>query len=154
WVRTSPLKSHARHGISFASERRRGTKTAMRGKAYWVTTQEEFGLMSVEECEVRYIRILVTDVLRQLTSVAIVPAVVEVAFVVGIGLDGSAVEGLSRVYEADMVLTPDPSIFSLLPWRGETEPTGRMFCDIHVPGGEPAPADPRNVLKRTLAKAA
>ena len=29
-----------------------------------------------------------------------------------------------------------------------------MFCDIMTPDGEPSAADPRNVLKRTLAKAA
>lgn len=29
-----------------------------------------------------------------------------------------------------------------------------MFCDISTPDGAPAVADPRNVLKRTLAKAA
>ena len=119
-----------------------------------MSRQEEFVLRTVEDREVRFIRLWFTDVLGQLKSVAIVPAELEGAFSEGIGFDGSAVEGLSRVFEADMVLKPDPSTFSLLPWRGETEPTGRMFCDIHVPGGEPAPADPRNVLKRTLAKAA
>ncbi|MGZ1492618.1 type I glutamate--ammonia ligase [Brevibacterium sediminis] len=119
-----------------------------------MSRQEEFVLRTVEDREVRFIRLWFTDVLGQLKSVAIVPAELEGAFSEGIGFDGSAVEGLSRVFEADMVLKPDPSTFSLLPWRGETEPTGRMFCDIHVPGGEPASADPRNVLKRTLAKAA
>jgi glutamine synthetase len=29
-----------------------------------------------------------------------------------------------------------------------------MFCDITLPNGEPSPTDPRNVLRRTLAKAA
>jgi glutamine synthetase len=29
-----------------------------------------------------------------------------------------------------------------------------MFCDIHTPDGQPAMADPRNVLKRSLEKAA
>ncbi|EKU49670.1 MULTISPECIES: type I glutamate--ammonia ligase [Brevibacterium] len=119
-----------------------------------MSRQEEFVLRTVEDREVRFIRLWFTDVLGGLKSVAIVPAELEGAFSEGIGFDGSAVEGLSRVYEADMVLKPDPSTFSLLPWRGETEPTGRMFCDIHVPGGEPAKADPRNVLKRTLEAAA
>src|SRR5690606_13683124 len=35
-----------------------------------------------------------------------------------------------------------------------SEPTARMFCDIATPNGEPAAADPRNVLKRALARAA
>jgi glutamine synthetase len=47
-----------------------------------------------------------------------------------------------------------PATFQILPWRGEIDPTARMFCDIMTPDGQPAIADPRNVLKRTLAKAA
>ncbi|RIJ15883.1 glutamine synthetase, partial [Clavibacter michiganensis subsp. insidiosus] len=57
-------------------------------------------------------------------------------------------------YEADMLAHPDPTTFQILPWRGEIDPTARMFCDISTPDGQPAIADPRNVLKRTLEKAA
>jgi glutamine synthetase len=89
-----------------------------------------------------------------LKSVAIAPAEVEGAFSEGIGFDGSAIEGLARSYEADMLAQPDPSTFQILPWRGEIDPTARMFCDITTPDGVPAAADPRNVLKRALAKAA
>jgi glutamine synthetase len=70
-----------------------------------------------------------------------------------LGFDGSAIEGLSRSYEADMLAQPDPSTFQILPWRGEIDPTARMFCDILTPDGQPAAADPRNVLRRALAKA-
>jgi glutamine synthetase len=85
--------------------------------------------------------------------VAIAPAEVEGAFAEGLGFDGSAIEGLARTYEADMLAQPDPSTFQILPWRGEIEPTARMFCDIQTPDGQPAAADPRNVLRRALAKA-
>jgi glutamine synthetase len=88
-----------------------------------------------------------------LKSVAIAPAEVEGAFAEGLGFDGSAIEGLSRSYEADMLAQPDPSTFQILPWRGEINPTARMFCDITTPDGQPAAADPRNVLRRALAKA-
>ena len=78
----------------------------------------------------------------------------EGAFAEGLGFDGSAIEGLTRSYEADVLAHPDPATFQILPWRGETDPTARMFCDISTPDGLPAVADPRNVLKRTLATAA
>jgi glutamine synthetase len=52
-----------------------------------------------------------------------------------------------------MLAQPDPSTFQILPWRGEIDPTARMFCDIQTPDGKPAAADPRNVLRRALAKA-
>jgi glutamine synthetase len=116
--------------------------------------QQEFVLRTIEERDVRFVRLWFTDVVGSLKSVALAPAEVEGAFEEGLGFDGSSIEGLARVSESDMLLQPDPSTFQILPWRGETEPTSRMFCDILTPDGEPSPADPRNVLKRTLARAA
>ncbi len=52
-----------------------------------------------------------------------------------------------------MIARPDPTTFQVLPWRGERHGTARMFCDILTPDGEPSLADPRNALKRALAKA-
>lgn len=116
--------------------------------------QQEFVLRTMEERDIRFVRLWFTDVLGSLKSVAVAPAELEGAFSEGIGFDGSAVEGLARVFEADMLARPDPSTFQVLPWRGEHQGTARMFCDILTPDGEPALADPRYVLKRTLAKAA
>lgn len=115
--------------------------------------QQEYVLRSVEERDVRFIRLWFTDVLGVLKSVAIAPAELENAFEEGIGFDGSAIEGLTRVYEADMIAKPDPSTFQILPWRGDRQGAARMFCDIQTPDGEPAMADPRFVLKRALDKA-
>ena len=119
--------------------------------------QQEFVLRSIEERDIRFVRLWFTDVLGFLKSVAVAPAELEGAFAEGIGFDGSAIEGLARVSEADMLAKPDPSTFQVLPWRGDgngAQGTARMFCDILTPDGQPAFADPRNVLKRTLAKAA
>ena len=116
--------------------------------------QQEFVLRTIEERDVRFVRLWFTDVVGSLKSVALAPAEVEGAFEEGLGFDGSAIEGLARVFESDMLAQPDPSTFQILPWRGETEQTSRMFCDVLTPDGEPSAADPRNVLKRTLAKAA
>ena len=116
--------------------------------------QTEFVLRAMEERDVRFVRLWFTDVLGFLKSVAIAPAELEGAFVEGIGFDGSAIQGFTRVYEADMVAHPDPATFQLLPWRGTTQGTARMFCDIRLPDGSPAFADPRYVLKRALRKAA
>jgi glutamine synthetase len=115
--------------------------------------QTDFVLRTIEERGVKFVRLWFTDVAGTLKSVAIAPAEVEGAFAEGIGFDGSAIEGLARKYEADMLAMPDPSTFQILPWRGEIDPTARMFCDIQTPDGKPAAADPRNVLRRALAKA-
>jgi len=116
--------------------------------------QQEYVLRAIEERDVRFIRLWFTDVLGVLKSVAIAPAELEGAFAEGIGFDGSSIEGLSRVYESDMLVKPDPSTFQVLPWRGEENGTARMFCDVLTPDGEPARSDPRSVLKRAMNKAA
>src|SRR3954453_5232830 len=116
--------------------------------------QQEFVLRSIEERDIRFIRLWFTDVLGFLKSVAVAPAELEGAFDEGIGFDGSASEGFARVYESDMLAKPDPATFQVLPWRGESPSTARMFCDIFMPDGTPSWADPRHVLRRALDKAA
>ncbi len=116
--------------------------------------QKEFVLRTIEERGVKFIRLWFTDVVGTQKMVAIAPAEVEGAFAEGLGIDGSSIQGYTRAFEADVLAHPDPSTFQILPWRGEIDPTARMFCDITTPDGEPAAYDPRYVLKRALQKAA
>jgi glutamine synthetase len=116
--------------------------------------QRDFVLRTIEERGVKFVRLWFTDVIGTLKSVAIAPAEVEGAFAEGIGFDGSAIEGLTRTFESDLLAQPDPTTFQILPWRGEVDPTARMFCDLTTPDGRPAVSDPRHVLRRALAKAA
>ncbi len=116
--------------------------------------QTEYVLRTIEERDIKFVRLWFTDVLGRLKSVAVAPAELEGAFAEGIGFDGSAIEGFARVSESDMIVRPDPSTFQILPWRGESRGTGRMFSDILLPDGTPSFADPRFVLKRTLQRAA
>jgi glutamine synthetase len=119
-----------------------------------MSKQQEFVLRTIEERNIRFIRLWFSDVLGTLKSVAIAPAELENAFDEGIGFDGSAIEGFARHTESDMLAKPDPSTFSILPWRTEAPGAARMFCDITMPDGSPSHSDPRNVLRRTLDKAA
>jgi glutamine synthetase len=116
--------------------------------------QQEFVLRTIEERDIRFVRLWFTDVLGFLKSVAIAPAELEGAFGEGIGFDGSAIEGFARVHESDMLARPDPQTFQVLPWRGEAPGTARMFCDILMPDGSPSYADPRHVLRRVMQRAA
>ena len=111
-------------------------------------------LRTVAERDIRFVCLWFTDVVGLLKSVSVAPAELESAFEEGIGFDGSAIEGFTRVTEADMLVQPDPATFQILSWRDATPPTARMFADIHLPDGSPSYADPRHVLQRTLAKAA
>jgi len=116
--------------------------------------QQEFVLRTIEERDIRFVRLWFTDVLGFLKSVAVAPAELEGAFAEGIGFDGSAIEGFARVHESDMLARPDPTTFQVLPWRGDAPGTARMFCDILTPDGDPSYADPRHVLRRVMQKAA
>ncbi len=118
--------------------------------------QQEFVLRTLEERDIRFVRLWFTDVLGYLKSVAVAPAELEGAFADGIGFDGSAIEGFARVYESDMVAKPDPSTFQVLPWETTVGAhySARMFCDIAMPDGAPSWADPRHVLRRALSRAA
>src|SRR5271155_3288299 len=104
--------------------------------------QKEFVLRTIEERDVRFVRLWFTDVLGFLKSVSIAPAELEGAFAEGIGFDGS-----------DMLARPDPSTFQVLPWRDEQPGTARMFCDILMPDSSPSYVDPRHVLRRSMQRA-
>ena len=116
--------------------------------------QQEYVLRTVEERDIRFIRLWFTDVLGMLKSVAITATELENAFSEGIGFDGSSIDGFARVQEADMIAVPDAGTFQVLPWRPESQGVARMFCDILTPDGQPFAADPRQVLKRNLQRAA
>ena len=92
-----------------------------------------------------------TDVPGAIKSMTIPLGRLEAAFEHGIWFDGSAVEGLARVAERDLYLSPDPSTFAVLPW--ESTPTARLICDLGLPGGAPFTADPRAVLQAALNRA-
>jgi glutamine synthetase len=108
----------------------------------------------VEEHDVRFIRLWFTDILGSLKSFSINASELGRAFDSGIPFDGASLTGFNAVEESAMVARPDPSTFSLIPWRpGGEDAVARMFCDIEVPGGHPYEGDPRSVLKRALARA-
>src|SRR5699024_8288129 len=86
----------------------------LRRQTVAMSKQTEFVLRTLEERDVRFIRMWFSDVLGTLKSVAIAPAELEGAFAEGIGFDGSAIEGFARVYESDMLAMPDPSTFQVL----------------------------------------
>lgn len=111
-------------------------------------------LRLVEENDVKFIRLWFTDILGRLKSFAIPKEELEMAFSEGMGFDGSSIKGFARIDESDMIARPDPSTFSILPWRPREKAVARMFCDILQPDGSPYEGDPRYILKRNLERLA
>ncbi len=114
----------------------------------------QYVLKSAQENDVKFIRLWFTDILGNLKGFAITVAELEGAMQKGMSFDGSTVAGFARRDESDMVAMPDPTTFSILPWRPRQNAVARMFCDILRPTGEPFEGDPRNVLKTALRRAA
>ncbi len=116
--------------------------------------EREFVLRSAQENDVKFIRLWFTDILGNLKGFAITADDLEDAVEQGVGFDGSSIEGFARIDESDMRAFPDPTTFTLLPWRPRQNAVARMFCDIRTPGGGPYIGDPRNALKRNLQRLA
>lgn len=113
----------------------------------------DYVLRSVEQRDIRFVRLWFVDILGRLKNFAISPEDLEVAFEEGIGFDGSAIEGFATPEEADMLAFPDPSTFQILPWRPSHNGVARVFCDVCTPDRKPFAGDPRDALRRMFRKA-
>src|ERR1700751_4122620 len=115
--------------------------------------QQDYVLRTVEERGVRFVQMWFTDVLGTPKSFQITPAELENALQEGMTFDGSAIDGFSRVQEADVLARPDPKTFQLLPGPHDDAQVPRVFCDIANRDGTPFEGDPRHALRRTLERA-
>lgn len=113
----------------------------------------DYVLRSVEQRDIRFVRLWFVDILGRLKNFAISPEDLEVAFEEGIGFDGSAIEGFATPEEADMLAFPDASTFQILPWRPSHNGVARVFCDVCTPDRKPFAGDPRDALRRIFRKA-
>jgi glutamine synthetase len=110
-------------------------------------------LKNAEEENVRYIRLMFSDIIGTIKSVEIPLGQLETALNGEIMFDGSSIEGFVRIMEADMFLVPDLKTWLILSWE-ETKygKVARLICDVYTPDGTPSKADPRSNLKKTIKK--
>lgn len=107
----------------------------------------------VKDGDVEFIRMQFTDIFGQLKNVAITASQIEKAVNNQIMIDGSSIEGFTRIQESDQYLYPDLDSFTILPWRPQHGKVARLICDVYNPDGTPFVGDPRGVLKKVLKKA-
>ncbi len=107
---------------------------------------------SVEEENVRYLRLMFTDILGTIKNVEVPISQLDKVLENKIMFDGSSIQGFVRIEESDMYLYPDFSTWMIFPW--ETSERGnkvaRLICDVYNPDGTPFAGDPRGALKREL----
>ena len=48
-------------------------------------------------------------------------------------LDGSSIVGFASIEDSDLILKPDPSTYSLIPWASDKK-TARLLCDVYWGG--------------------
>mgnify|MGYP001205353765 CR=1 FL=1 len=69
--------------------------------------------------------------------------------------DGSSIKGFSPINRSDLYLVPDLNTFAVLPWTVEEGyAEARFLCSVANPDGTLFEGDPRNVLKKTVERAA
>ena len=115
------------------------------------TSPEDVKALCAER-DIRFIRLWFTDILGQLKSFSVGVDELDDAFEGGMGFDGSSITGFNAIEESDMIAMPDASTFAVLPWRPDEQGVARMFCDIQTPERTPYEGDPRQVLRRAIAR--
>lgn len=96
----------------------------------------------VEENDVKFIRLTFCDMFGNLKNIAIMPDELPRAFEYGIPFDASCIrEGCS-----DLLLVPDISTLSVLPWRPKSGRVVRFFCSMKNMDGSDYIGDMRSSL--------
>ena len=106
----------------------------------------------VNENDVKFVRLAFCDIFGTQKNISIMALELHRAFNIGISFDASAIMGFGMEEKSDLFLFPDPSTFSVLPWRPAHGRVVRLFCDIRYPDGRPFELDGRQLLKNTVAK--
>jgi glutamine synthetase len=69
--------------------------------------------------------------------------------------DGSSIKGFSPINKSDLYLLPDLNTFAVMPWTEEAGYSeARFLCSVKNPDGTLFEGDTRNVLKKTVERAA
>ncbi|MBQ5992641.1 MAG: glutamine synthetase, partial [Clostridia bacterium] len=107
----------------------------------------------VNEEDIEFIRLQFSDIFGQMKNVAVTRSQIDKVLNNRIMIDGSSIEGFTRIHESDQYLRPDLNTFAILPWQPAMHKTARLICDVYNPDGTPFVGDPRYILKRTLRRA-
>ncbi len=111
-------------------------------------------LADAKEQNVRFIRLIFTDINGVIKNVEIPQSQLKKAMDNKMMFDGSSIDGFVRIEESDMYLVPDLSTWLVFDWK-ETEADAkiaRLICDIELSHRQPFAGDPRTNLKRVMQK--
>jgi glutamine synthetase len=109
-------------------------------------------IQSIQSNEIKFVRLNFTDINGKIKSLAISSKNLDQIFDNGQSFDGSAITGYRAIEESDMILYPDPSAFSIIPWKTKDRPSCRLMCDVYTPDNKRFEGDPRYILERAVSK--
>ena len=109
-------------------------------------------LAFVTENNVQFVRLAFCDLFGMYKNISIMPEELADAFENGISFDAHAIRGFHYAEQSDLLLFPDPTTLSILPWRPGPGRVIRFFCDIRKPDGSPFLLDTRTVLRKVIAQ--
>lgn len=112
------------------------------------TAQEVMEYVRSED--VKFLRLAFCDVFGEQKNISIMPEELERAFRDGISFDASAIAGFGSEEKSDLLLFPDASTLTVLPWRPAQGRVVRLFCDIRRPDGSPFDLDSRRILRHAV----
>lgn len=119
-----------------------------------MTNEMKEVLEFVKENDVKFIRLAFCDLFGTQKNISIMPDELERAFKEGISFDASAIKGFGDVVKSDLLLFPEASTLSVLPWRPQRGRVVRFFCNVRTPEKETFIYDSRVILKKVIKKCA
>ena len=101
----------------------------------------------IEENDVKFIRMTFCDTFGNMKNIAIMPRELHRAITYGIPFNAT---GLMESSHQNLLLKPDTSTLSTLPWRPQSGRVVRFFCTLHRMDGTPYENDLRQNLRQTM----
>ncbi|VEU79999.1 glutamine synthetase family protein [Haploplasma axanthum] len=112
---------------------------------------KETVLKSIEENNVKFIRLQFTDMLGVVKNVEVPVSKIDKVLNNEVMFDGSSIDGFVRIQEADMYLYPDLNTWLIMSWENiKVGTVARLICNVYKPDGTPFEGDPRFILKKQL----
>ena len=115
------------------------------------TTQQDI-LDFVEDNNVKFVRFAFCDIFGTQKNIAVLASDLPKALEDGVCFDGSSIAGFMKVEESDLVLRPDLSTVTILPWRPTEGRVMQFFCDVEKPDGAPFGGNCRGFLRQMSRK--
>lgn len=104
----------------------------------------------IKENDIKFLRMQFCGIDGISRNMAISDRRVPTALKEGVRFNGDAVEGFSYADGSDLILKPDFSTLTILPWRPQRGKVASVLCEVTYPDGRICEMDSRQVLKKQI----